>query len=67
MENNKTWSDPIKSLKFGESYFNATEDKDVQVLYYNAMGIKQTSFIRLKTGQTITKTQHDTIIHIFRD
>jgi hypothetical protein len=57
--------DPYISLKTGETYTNMGSRKDVQILYFNSVGIKQTSFKVIETGQSITKTDNCTIIHIF--
>lgn len=57
--------DPYISLKLGETFTNKGPRKDVQVLFYNAVGIRSTSFRTLETGESITKTHSDTIIHIF--
>lgn len=59
-------TDIYKSLNLGETYTNKTGNtKEVQISYINAMGLRQNSFSQLKPGETITKTDSTTIIHIF--
>jgi len=54
------------SLSLGECYKNESfNTKEIQVSYINAMGQRQNHFSQLKTGETITKTSSETIIHIF--
>lgn len=54
------------SLKQWESYNNRTvKRQEIQISYINALGYRQTSFKHLNPGESITKTQHSTIVHIF--